>query len=125
MLLRSFWSCRCRRDRGSCRIYQKRGLEGKSCNLTFCLAKALCSGYDIDQIGAIFVKWYYQDYCTSTGHVIDIGVGTREAFYLIKHGTKAELAGGTDLRGRRVLSCNIHVDELNSCPNDKAHSVSS
>lgn len=64
--------------------------------LTFCLAEALCSGYDIDQIGAIFVKWYYQDYWTATGHVFDIGVGTRQALYRIKHGTKAELAGGTD-----------------------------
>ena len=65
-------------------------------SLTFCLAEALCSGFDIDQIGATFVKWYYKDYWTATGHVFDIGVGTREALYRIKHGTKAELAGGTD-----------------------------
>lgn len=65
-------------------------------SLTFCLAEALCSGFDIDQIGATFVQWYYKDYWTATGHVFDIGVGTREALYRIKHGTKAELAGGTD-----------------------------
>jgi ADP-ribosyl-[dinitrogen reductase] hydrolase len=65
-------------------------------SLTFCLAEALCSGFDIDQIGAIFVKWYYKDYWTATGHVFDIGVGTRQALYRIKNGTKAELAGGTD-----------------------------
>jgi ADP-ribosylglycohydrolase/pterin-4a-carbinolamine dehydratase len=65
-------------------------------SLTFCLAEALCSGFDIDQIGATFVQWYYKDFWTATGHVFDIGVGTREALYRIKHGTKAELAGGTD-----------------------------
>lgn len=65
-------------------------------SLTFSLAEALCSGFDIDQIGAIFVKWYYKDYWTATGHVFDIGVGTRQALYRIKNGTKAELAGGTD-----------------------------
>lgn len=65
-------------------------------SLTFCLAEALCSGFDIDQIGATFVQWYYKDYWTASGHVFDIGVGTREALYRIKHGTKAELAGGTD-----------------------------
>jgi ADP-ribosylglycohydrolase len=63
--------------------------------LTFCLAESLCSGYDIDQIGDIFVKWYYKDYWTATGHVFDIGVGTRQALYRIKNGTKAILAGGT------------------------------
>ncbi len=65
-------------------------------SLTFCLAEALCSGFDIDQIGETFVKWYYKDYWTASGHVFDIGIGTREALYRIKHGTKAELAGGTD-----------------------------
>ena len=65
-------------------------------SLTFCLAEALCSGFDIDQIGATFVQWYYKDYWTASGHVFDIGIGTREALYRIKHGTKAELAGGTD-----------------------------
>jgi ADP-ribosylglycohydrolase len=65
-------------------------------SLTFCLAEALCSGFDIDQIGETFVKWYYKEYWTASGHVFDIGIGTREALYRIKHGTKAELAGGTD-----------------------------
>ncbi len=65
-------------------------------SLTFCLAEALCLGFDIDQIGETFVKWYYKDYWTASGHVFDIGIGTREALYRIKHGTKAELAGGTD-----------------------------
>jgi ADP-ribosyl-[dinitrogen reductase] hydrolase len=35
--------------------------------LTFCLAESLCTGFDIDQIGDIFVKWYYKDYWTATG----------------------------------------------------------
>lgn len=64
-------------------------------SLTFCLAESLCTGFDIDHIGDIFVKWYYKDYWTATGHVFDIGVGTRQALYRIKNGTKAIQAGGT------------------------------
>jgi ADP-ribosyl-[dinitrogen reductase] hydrolase len=65
-------------------------------SLTFCLAESLCSGYDTDHMGKLFVKWYYQDYWTATGHVFDIGIGTRNALYKIKNGTKAELAGGRE-----------------------------
>lgn len=65
-------------------------------SLTFCLAESLCSGYDTDHMGELFVKWYYQDYWTATGEVFDIGIGTRNALYKIKNGTKAELAGGRE-----------------------------
>jgi ADP-ribosylglycohydrolase len=65
-------------------------------SLTFCLAESLCSGFNTDHMGELFVKWYYQDYWTATGEVFDIGIGTRNALYKIKNGTKAELAGGQD-----------------------------
>ena len=65
-------------------------------SLTFCLAESLCSGFNTDHMGELFVKWYYQDYWTATGEVFDIGIGTRNALYKIKNGTKAELAGGND-----------------------------
>ena len=65
-------------------------------SLTFCLAESLCSGFNTDYMGELFVKWYYQDYWTATGEVFDIGIGTRNALYKIKNGTKAELAGGQD-----------------------------
>jgi len=65
-------------------------------SLTFCLAESLCSGYNTDHMGELFVKWYYQDYWTATGEVFDIGIGTRNALYKIKNGTKAELAGGRE-----------------------------
>jgi ADP-ribosyl-[dinitrogen reductase] hydrolase len=65
-------------------------------SLTFCLAESLCSGFNTDHMGELFVKWYYQDYWTATGDVIDIGIGTRNAIMKIKNGTKAELAGGND-----------------------------
>lgn len=63
-------------------------------SLTFCLAESLCSGFNTDHMGELFVRWYYQDYWTATGEVFDIGIGTRNALYKIKNGTKAELAGG-------------------------------
>ncbi len=65
-------------------------------SLTFCLAESLCSGFNTGHMGKLFVKWYYQDYWTATGEVFDIGIGTRNALYKIKNGTKAELAGGQD-----------------------------
>lgn len=65
-------------------------------SLTFCLAESLCSGFNTDHMGELFVRWYYQDYWTATGEVFDIGIGTRNALYKIKNGTKAELAGGSD-----------------------------
>ena len=65
-------------------------------SLTFCLAESLCSGFNTDHMGELFVRWYYQDYWTATGDVFDIGIGTRNALYKIKNGTKAELAGGCD-----------------------------
>jgi ADP-ribosylglycohydrolase len=65
-------------------------------SLTFCLAESLCSGYNTDHMGEFFVKWYYQDYWTASGEVFDIGIGTRNALYNIKNGTKAELAGGRE-----------------------------
>lgn len=65
-------------------------------SLTFCLAESLCSGFNTDYMGELFVKWYYQDYWTATGEVFDIGIGTRNALYKIKNGTKAEFAGGCD-----------------------------
>ncbi len=65
-------------------------------SLTFCLAESLCSGFNTDHMGELFVRWYYQDYWTATGEVFVIGIGTRNALIKIKNGTKAELAGGND-----------------------------
>ena len=65
-------------------------------SLTFCLAESLCSGFNPDHMGELFVRWYYQDYWTATREVFDIGIGTRNALVKIKNGTKAELAGGND-----------------------------
>ncbi len=65
-------------------------------SLTFCLTESICSGFNTDHMGELFVKWYYQDYWTAAGEVFDIGIGTRNALYKIKNGTKAELAGGQD-----------------------------
>ena len=65
-------------------------------SLTFCLVESLCSGFNTDHMGELFVKWYYQDYLTATGEVFDIGITTREALNKIKNGTKAELAGGPE-----------------------------
>ncbi len=65
-------------------------------SLTFCLAESLCSGFNTDHMGELFVRWYYQDYWTASGEVFDIGIGTRNALIKIKNGTIAELAGGND-----------------------------
>ena len=65
-------------------------------SLTFCLAEALTSGFDLNTIGQNFVKWYHENYWTPHGNVFDIGIATRQAISRLAHGENPELAGGSD-----------------------------
>jgi ADP-ribosylglycohydrolase len=65
-------------------------------SLTFCLAEALTNEFDLNRIGRNFVNWYHNDYCTATGTVFDIGIGTSIAIDRIAEGVHPEIAGGND-----------------------------
>ena len=66
-------------------------------SLTFCLAEALTNGFDLNEIGQNFVKWYEENYWTPAGDVFDIGIATRQAINRLAQGVQPDLAGGTDV----------------------------
>lgn len=62
-------------------------------SLTFCLAESLCYGYNLEDIGARFVKWLDEGYWTAGGNVFDIGMTTSRAIERLKKGIRPDLAG--------------------------------
>lgn len=66
-------------------------------SLTFCLAEALTTTFDLNTIGQNFVKWYYNNYWTPRGNVFDIGIATRQAIDRLAAGEQPDLAGGLDV----------------------------
>lgn len=65
-------------------------------SLTFCLAEALTSTFDLTNIAQNFVKWLYSNYWTSRGSVFDVGITTRLAIDRIVRGDSPDLAGSID-----------------------------
>lgn len=65
-------------------------------SLTFCLAEALTTGFDLNTIGQNFVKWYHNNYWTPRGNVFDIGNATSQAIDRLATGVQPDLAGGFD-----------------------------
>jgi ADP-ribosylglycohydrolase len=63
-------------------------------SLTFCLAEALTTEFDLNTIGQNFVKWFYNNYWTPRGNVFDIGIATRQAIDRLAKGERPDLAGG-------------------------------
>lgn len=65
-------------------------------SLTFCLAEALTSDFDLNTVGENFVKWMNENFWTSGGDVFDIGTATRLAIKRLTKGVQPEFAGGYD-----------------------------
>jgi ADP-ribosylglycohydrolase len=72
------------------------GLAVGDSSLAFCLAEALTHGFDLNEIGQNFVKWFQKDFWTPRGEVFDVGSGTQQAIIRLAGGTQPELAGGAD-----------------------------
>jgi ADP-ribosyl-[dinitrogen reductase] hydrolase len=62
-------------------------------SLTFCLAEAITSGFDLNEIGKNFVKWRYSNYWAATNEVFDIGITTQHAIDRLAKGVRPDLAG--------------------------------
>lgn len=62
-------------------------------SLTFCLAEAIASGFDLKELGKNFIKWRYDNYWTATNEVFDIGITTQHAIDRLVKGTRPDLAG--------------------------------
>jgi ADP-ribosylglycohydrolase len=74
---------------------QPPGTWSDDSSLMLCLADSLCSGYDVDDIGKSFCRWYRENYWTAHGEVFDIGNTTYTAIINLEKGIPALQAGGT------------------------------
>jgi ADP-ribosylglycohydrolase len=75
---------------------QPAGTFSDDSSLTFCLAEALCDGFDLNAIAQNFVRWRASNYWTAAGAVFDIGNATRHAIDRLEQGVKPDLAGGSE-----------------------------
>ncbi|SKA85435.1 ADP-ribosylglycohydrolase [Prosthecobacter debontii] len=65
--------------------------------LLLCSVESLIEkGFDTQDMGKRFVRWYAKGLWTAHGTIFDIGIATRKALRLIEEGCPAELAGGQD-----------------------------
>ena len=62
-------------------------------SMTFCLAEALCHGYDVNDIAQRFVQWYFEGYWTPDGQVFGVGKTTQDAVTSLKNGTPPGQSG--------------------------------
>jgi ADP-ribosyl-[dinitrogen reductase] hydrolase len=66
-------------------------------SLLLCSAESLVeAGFDTQDMGERFVRWYEAGLWTAHGTLFDIGIATRGALERIRSGTPAEQAGGRD-----------------------------
>ena len=76
--------------------HQPPGTWSDDTSLTLCSAEALCDGFDLARIGALFTEWYFHNHWTPHGKVFDVGVTTRDAIVKLKNGVQPILAGPID-----------------------------
>ena len=94
---------------------QPPGTWSDDSSLTFCLAEALTSDFDLNMIGKNFVKWANENFWTPWGDVFDIGITTREAIDRLAKGAQPDLAGGFDVASNgngslmRILPLLFHI----------------
>lgn len=75
---------------------QPPGTWSDDSSLSFCLAEALCDGFDLNKIAGNFIRWRYDGWWTPHGDVFDIGITTSAAIGHLTTGTRPDLAGGFD-----------------------------
>ncbi len=94
---------------------QPPGTWSDDSSLTFCLADAMTSDFDLNTIGKNFVKWVYENFWTPRGNVFDIGTTTRQAIDRLAKGERPDLAGGFDVSSNgngslmRILPLLFHI----------------
>ena len=73
---------------------QPAGTWSDDSSLAFCLAESLCKGYDLKDIGRLFLKWKYESYWTAHEEVFDIGIATSCALEAFKLSNNPFTSGG-------------------------------
>ncbi|AYZ14375.1 ADP-ribosylglycohydrolase family protein [Chryseobacterium arthrosphaerae] len=72
---------------------QPKGTWSDDSSLTLCLAEELTKGYDLERIGAGFVKWVKDGHWTAHGRLFDIGGTTRHSIARLIKGESAGFSG--------------------------------
>ncbi|WP_046743320.1 ADP-ribosylglycohydrolase family protein [Kordia zhangzhouensis] len=72
---------------------QPPGTWSDDSSLTLCLTESLTNGYDIENIGKTFVKWYKEGYWGAHHKVFDVGGTTRHTLDRILKGESAYFSG--------------------------------
>jgi ADP-ribosylglycohydrolase len=74
---------------------QPPGTWSDDSSLTFCLADAMCSGFNLKAIAHNFCRWFNEGYWTAYDEVFDIGGATSKAIFNIQEGISPTKCGGT------------------------------
>lgn len=72
---------------------QPPGTWSDDSSLLLCLLSSLCDGYDLNDIAAKFVDWYYGNLWRPHGEVFDIGISTREVINRLHDGADPKFSG--------------------------------
>jgi ADP-ribosylglycohydrolase len=76
---------------------QPRGTWSDDSSMTLCLVNSLLEvGYNPEDVGKRFVKWWREGYCSAHGEAFDIGITTREALTRVLNGVPSLQAGSKD-----------------------------
>lgn len=77
---------------------QPRGTWSDDGALLLCAVESLAEmGFDTQDMGERFLRWFTHGLWTAHGTLFDIGFATRKALRLIEDGCPAEIAGGEDV----------------------------
>ena len=74
---------------------QPPGTWSDDSSLTFCLADAMCSAFNLEAISHNFCRWFNEGYWTPYNEVFDIGGATSKAIFNLQEGVNPIEAGGT------------------------------
>ena len=65
--------------------------------LTFCLAESLCHGYNLQDTGNRFVKYFFEGYWTAGGKVFGVGKTTEDSITRLRDGVSPAQSGNYDV----------------------------
>ncbi|MCX5808187.1 MAG: ADP-ribosylglycohydrolase family protein [Proteobacteria bacterium] len=100
-------------------------------SLMLCTAEGLLDGFNLGNIGRLFVRWLKDGYWTPFGYAFDVGYTTAKSIKRMEGGIDPEFAGGTDERDNgngslmRILPVGIYLHSPVPELLNKVHKASS
>jgi len=77
--------------------HQPPGTWSDDSSLAFCTAGSLCNGYNLEDIGKLFIRWKQDGYWGAHHKIFDIGNTTRSAIDRLIRGEHAMYSGELDI----------------------------